>query len=158
MPGQPEPSSSTFKILLVDAAAADYEDFADAFKDTGNQIEVIKFFLGETLFTYLQEIEPASYPNIIVLDHVSGTLSAFDILQQLKSDPKYARIPVLIHSTILSAELKEELLKEGAEELREKESMLDALKQYVQQLRDTEESFFMLHMKLPCLPHLLNYY
>ena len=138
-PGKrPEPSSTTFKILLVDGVAANYEDFADAFKDTGNQIEVIKFSLGETLFTYLQEIEPASYPNIIVLDQVNGTLSAFEILQQLKSDPKYVHIPVLIHSTILSAELKEELLKDGAEELREKESMLDALKQYVQRLRAIE--------------------
>ena len=138
-PGNPpEPSSTTFKILLVDEAAADRQVLV-SFTDAGKQFEVIKFLLGESLFTYLQQIDPSSYPNVIVLDRVSGTLSAFDILQKLKNDPKYVHIPVIIHSSILSAELKAELLKDGAEEFTESGSVMEAVKKFIHQLNGRNE-------------------
>ena len=133
-PGYPAESGNTaFKILLVDDAAEDRNVLA-SFTDAGKQFEVIKFFLGETLFTYLQQIDQSLYPNVIVIDRVSGTLSAFDILQKLKSDPKYVHIPVIIHSSILSAELKAELLKDGAEEFTDSGSAMEVVKKFVHQL------------------------
>lgn len=136
-PGNPaEPNGPTYKILLVDDNAQDHDVYPDAFSDTGKNVEVKKFIHGEALFTYLQQLDASAYPNVIVLDQVSGPPPAIDILKQLKNDPRYVRIPVIIHSSILSKQLKEELLKDGAEEFTESKSVMEAVKKFVHQLRN----------------------
>src|SRR5688572_22114262 len=119
---------TVYKIVFVDDEAESRE--IDQFlSDIGRQFDVVNITNGRSLFEYLHKTDESLFPNVIVLDRISGEMNALDILQQLKKNAELAKIPVIIHSCILSDRLKTELLEDGAEEMRQTKSVLDALKQ-----------------------------
>jgi CheY-like chemotaxis protein len=103
-----------FSILVVEDDEEDRIIIDEAFLRIGYGGEVKKFIDAYALLHYLEQIETAAYPGLIVLDNTLPKLKAKDILLQLKSNVRYQKIPVVIYSTIFSPSLKEELISAGA--------------------------------------------
>ena len=57
-------------------------------------------------------------------------MDAVEIVAKLKDNDRYARIPIVIHATLLSSHVQQQLLEEGACILVEKGSVMDAIKEY----------------------------
>jgi CheY-like chemotaxis protein len=77
------------------------------------------------LLRYLEKIEPNLYPSLIVLDNTLPGMNADDILSLLKKDDRYAHIPVVVYSSFISPQKKEQLLAMGAYACMEKASIMD---------------------------------
>lgn len=68
------------------------------------------------LFAFLISCEKTftPYPALILLNHYARPLNAVDILKDLKSNPKYAYIPVVVLSGTLNDEILQACYSAGA--------------------------------------------
>jgi two-component system response regulator len=68
------------------------------------------------LFAFLISCEKQfiSYPALILLNHYAAPLNAIDILKDLKSNPKYAHIPVVVLSGTVNNEILHNCYAVGA--------------------------------------------
>jgi DNA-binding response OmpR family regulator len=73
-----------FKILIVDDDEDDRIILDEAFTEMGYAAEVKKFITRDALFNYLDHIDVALMPSVIVLDYVLGRVTALDVLKDLK--------------------------------------------------------------------------
>jgi CheY-like chemotaxis protein len=129
-----------FSILVVDDDADDRMLIDEAFMEIGYAAEVKKFIDGKSLLYYLEVIEPSLYPSLIVLDNTLPALEALDILAILKGNSSYQHIPVVIYTTLLTSNKKEQLLASGAYACYEKGSSMQEIVQVVKELKNLAES------------------
>jgi CheY-like chemotaxis protein len=129
-----------FTILLVDDDPDDRMIIDEAFMQIGYQTQVKKFIGGKALLHYLEQVEPALYPHLIVLDNTLPELDAAEILSILKSTPAYKHIPVAIYTTSLSPTKKEQLLAGGAYACFEKGNNMEQVVQLAKELKYLAES------------------
>ncbi|MDD5432125.1 MAG: response regulator [Candidatus Omnitrophica bacterium] len=89
------------KILIVD----DEKDLVDSVKIAleVNHYAVFAAYDGEQAFQMVEEVNP----DLIVLDIMLPKKDGFQVCEQLKKDPKYANIPVIM----LTAKEQEEDIK-----------------------------------------------
>jgi CheY-like chemotaxis protein len=104
----------TFKIVVAEDDADDRFLLDEAFQMIGYEAEIKKFIDGESLLAYLEKIDQAALPSLIVLDNSLPKLDAVEILARLKKEPLYKHIPVIIYSTEISPQRKNRLLSLGA--------------------------------------------
>ena len=100
-----------FNILVVEDDSDDRIIIDEAFTKIGYEAEVKKFANGQALLDYLNELEPALYPSLIVLDNSLPGLNAEDLLSFLKENQKYSAIPVVIYSGSISDAKKNLLMQ-----------------------------------------------
>jgi len=102
-------------ILLVDDDPEDRDILLDAL-DTLNAKDVISFAEnGEEALALLNRYgQVGKIPNVIVLDLNMPRMGGTQTLQQLKKDPRYKHIPVIIYSTSINPLEKEECMLIGA--------------------------------------------
>ena len=134
--GNPDIGGLPFKILVVDDDEEDRIILDEAFIEMGYAAEVKKFITGDALFNYLGQIDAALMPSVIVLDYVMGGVTAMDVLKDLKKDPRYSTIPVIIHSSSIPAFIQDKLIKEGACAVVEKGTRLDAIRKFAMSLKE----------------------
>ncbi len=125
-----------FKILIVDDDEDDRIILDEAFTEMGYAAEVKKFITRDALFNYLDHIDVALMPSVIVLDYVLGRVTALDVLKDLKKDIRYSTVPVIINSSSIPAFIQEKLLKEGACAVVEKGTRLDAIRKFARSLKE----------------------
>jgi CheY-like chemotaxis protein len=128
-----------FKFLLVDDDQDDRLFIDEAFQEIGYAAELKKFKSGEALLHYLEQIDPSLYPSVIVLDNCIEGLNATEIIRKLNADDLLAKIPVIIHSSLLSPQTQQQLLDEGACMLIEKGMVIDAIRKFATDLKDFAE-------------------
>jgi CheY-like chemotaxis protein len=129
-----------FTILVVDDDADDRMIINEAFQEIGYEAEVKKFIDGEGLLHYLDQIEPALFPSLIVLDNTLPALDASDMLSILKASPAYKTIPIVVYTTLVSPAKKEQLLSMGAYACLEKGTTMQEVIQVVKELKHLAES------------------
>src|SRR5215203_4938225 len=129
-----------FRILMVDDDPDDRMVMDEAFLEIGYDAEVKKFIEGKAMLRYLEQVEPSFYPSLIVLDNTIAAMDATDILSQLKSNPSYKQIPVVIYTTGLSPAKKEQLLSAGAYACFEKGGSMKEVVQLAKELRNLAEA------------------
>lgn len=106
---------SDFKILLVDDDAEDRDILIDAFKqlDAGDIILYAEH--GEAGLKLLAEkAAQNSYPCLVVLDLNMPRMNGRDTLRNLKNDPRFQKIQVVIYSTSVNPLEKEACMTLGA--------------------------------------------
>jgi CheY-like chemotaxis protein len=103
-----------FRILVVEDDEDDRFIIDDAFLEIGFAAEVKKFINGKTLLHYLEQVEPALLPSLIVLDSTLPELNAIDLLTILKANPSYQGIPVVVYTSMLTQAKEQQLLSKGA--------------------------------------------
>src|SRR5687768_952270 len=94
-----------FEILLVDDDEDDRLFIDEAFQDIGYAAEIKKFKNGAALLRYLEQIDPSLYPSVIVLDNCIEGMNATDIIKKIKDNILYAKIPIIIYSSLLSPQM-----------------------------------------------------
>jgi CheY-like chemotaxis protein len=102
-----------FSILLVDDDEDDRMIIDEAFLQLDYAAEIKKFINSKMLFHYLEQIDPSLYPTLIVLDNTLAETDAVGVLSQLKQNPAYHGIRVVVYSTFLSPTRQKELLAMG---------------------------------------------
>lgn len=116
-----------FRIMVVDDDGDDRLMINEAFAEIGYASEVKKFINGKALLQYLEQLDEATLPSLIVLDNSLPELDAGDLLSLLKANPLYQSIPVVIYTTSLSATKKEQLQAKGAYAFFEKGSTMEEI-------------------------------
>jgi CheY-like chemotaxis protein len=135
-----------FPILLVDDDEDDRLIIDEAFTQIGCQPYIKKFINGRALLEYLEKVDSATFPSLIVLDNTLPALHTIDVLSILKSNPRYKSIPVIVYTSSLSSSKKERLLAKGAFACIEKGTTAKAIIGFAKDLRDlakggSKESF-----------------
>ncbi|MEI6945633.1 response regulator [Paraflavisolibacter sp. H34] len=128
-----------FSILVVDDDADDRLFIDEAFMEIGYAAEVKKFIDGKGLLRYLEQIEPALYPSLIVLDNTLPGLEAGDLLVILKAHPCCRSIPVVVYTSSVTAFMNEQLLSQGAYTVMEKASSTQEIVQVALKLKSLAE-------------------
>jgi CheY-like chemotaxis protein len=113
-----------FSILIVEDDDDDRVIIDEAFIEIGYEAEVKKFINGEMMLRYLEKVEAPQYPSLIVLDNTLPRLNASEILVLLKKDPRFSAIPVIIYTSSISPQKKEQLLSLGAYACIEKAALM----------------------------------
>ena len=113
------------KILLVDDYLDDQFVFDLALKSIDPDMVVETAKDGIDALDKLRE--PEVYPELIVLDMNMPRMNGRDFLQQIKSLPSLAHIPVIMYSTSSSPDLMEETRRLGAMDYIVKPNSFDEL-------------------------------
>ncbi|HEY0356261.1 MAG TPA: response regulator [Flavisolibacter sp.] len=113
------------KILLVDDDLDDQFVFDLALKSIDPDVVVDTAKDGIDALDKLRE--PEVYPELIFLDMNMPRMNGRDFLQQIKSLPSLAHIPVIMYSTSSSPELMEETRRLGALDYIVKPNSFDEL-------------------------------
>src|SRR5690349_2852655 len=103
------------RILLAEDDADDQQFFKGFLADRMDIIVMPVADDGEMLFELLNRIEDkAGLPELIILDQNMPKINGLRALRLLKTDSRYAHIPVSIYSTYTDEELIKKGLEEGA--------------------------------------------
>ncbi len=83
------------QIMLVEDSEGDVYIFKRAIADAKILNEIMAFKDGKEALEYLQK-EDSELPGIVFLDINMPMVSGFEVLKELKSDPRLKKIPVVI--------------------------------------------------------------
>jgi CheY-like chemotaxis protein len=109
------------KILIIDDDVDDVEILAGAFSECG-VCDVHYVYTAMQAFAYLEAVENAQLPKLIITDmHLPGITGA-EFLTDLKGMEPYKNIPAIVLSSIKSAADIEKAKSMGALEYRLKPS------------------------------------
>ena len=65
---------------------------------------------GRAALEFLQ----SSTPDLLILDQMMPEMDGLQVLQQLRSDPRWSRLPIVMFSAVSDARLQEQARRSGA--------------------------------------------
>ncbi|HEX2535087.1 MAG TPA: response regulator [Chitinophagaceae bacterium] len=102
-------------LLLAEDDADDQQFFLDFLQGHSDLALLPVAENGEVLLEHLNRLtESADLPHYIILDQNMPRMNGLQTLQALKSDSRYAHIPVMIYSTYTNEALEKEGMARGA--------------------------------------------
>lgn len=105
----------TKKILLAEDDEDDRLLFYDFIKERDDMVLQHSTENGMEIIDYLEKIaDPSSFPDLIVLDQNMPKMNGYQTLYSLKSNSRYASIPVAIYTTYSDKKLIEDSYAAGA--------------------------------------------
>jgi CheY-like chemotaxis protein len=100
-------------IAIVDDDLDDREILRDAFRQTIDEQDYIFLENGDKLFEYLDQ-NSDSRPSLILLDLNMPGKDGRDTLREIKANPVYANIPIIIFTTSSSHRDRSQAYESGA--------------------------------------------
>lgn len=94
--------SNIFSIMLVEDEEVDATYFKKALSEHSENSEVIVFSDGDQVIVYLEELVSEGIrrlPDLILLDLNMPVRSGFEVLEEIRGDPRLMTIPIVIVST-----------------------------------------------------------
>lgn len=116
----------TQKIMLIDDDSDDQELFCEAILDIDSSIEAVTAVSVTEAFEKL--VDDRELPAVIFLDINMPVISGWECLKQIKENPQYSAIPVIMYSTSPHDREKETAQRLGAWGLVTKPSDFETLK------------------------------
>jgi CheY-like chemotaxis protein len=116
------------RILLADDGESDRLLFQEAFEELKIKSDVHTVNNGMQLTDYLNK-KDAALPHIIFLDLNMPRKNGLECLKEIRSNEKFAAIPIAIYSTSASNNDIEETFRNGANVYIKKPSDFSTLKQ-----------------------------
>lgn len=107
----PEQATQAKTILLVEDELPFRQIYKDALTSIYN-FKVVEAEDGEQALSIVAK-QP---PDLVLLDLIMPKKSGFDVLSQLKNDPRYKHIPVIVYSVIDEKSEIEKAMKMGADD------------------------------------------
>jgi len=101
-------------VLLADDDVDDREMFEEILADNEDVQLAGSVENGHELLGFLLNLEPATLPDLIVLDHNMPKMNGLQTLDALKKSARYQHIPVVIFSTYCDNKLLTECTNLGA--------------------------------------------
>ena len=104
-------AANSRQVFIVDDDEDDRNFLRDAFLENGYPDHFVLFETGVMMMESL--LESAVLPSLIIIDlHMPGR-GGGDIVNEIKSNPKFKSIPVILFTTGLIIETKIQLLRQG---------------------------------------------
>lgn len=106
----------TYKPLLIYLADDDHEDsmlFEEALTEIDSKICIETFDNGVTLMDALLNSQNA-LPDAIYLDLNMPLMNGEECVEDIRNEPKFSKIPIIIYSTYIDNEMAERLREKGA--------------------------------------------
>jgi CheY-like chemotaxis protein len=101
-------------IVIVDDDADDREIIRDAFAAGQDGADYIFLESGDALMDHLQEGGAKNHPSLIMLDLNMPGKDGREALREMKSDPLFSTIPVVVFTTSSSARDRQAIYTLGA--------------------------------------------
>lgn len=109
-----EPYSSMYRpIVVVDDDPDDCQILYQGFNKIGQTDNIIFFQTGIDLISYLNTVEPCEFPLLIVLDYHLPRLKGDEIIREIRSNPFFRDIHILLYSTVITPHMKSNLVHEN---------------------------------------------
>lgn len=103
-------------ILIADDDEEDLELMEEAILGTESNALLHKVKNGKALIEFLQKTNPNQLPHLIIMDYNMPELNGAEVLSQLRSQPHYSSIPVVVLSTSNAPLHQQECKANGASE------------------------------------------
>jgi CheY-like chemotaxis protein len=132
LPGPISENSPKF-IVIGEDDKDDEELLKEIFNSIDNSFSIVFVNTGQQVLTYLQNLR-GHLPCLILLDYNMPVLNGADILEALKKDPRYNRVPKVIWSTSTSETFKKICLQAGANEYMVKPSNITELTEMIRHM------------------------
>jgi len=104
------------KILIADDDSEDIEILTEVFSQLDDHASIHTVQNGGQVFRYLASIADDDLPCVIVLDYKMPILNAAEVLEKIRNDERYSRIPKVVWSTSGRQEDMNRCLKAGAKD------------------------------------------
>lgn len=141
------PGSKPVKILLIEDESSDTVLIKEAFKDLSFYAKIFSVENGEQAIQYLLqagEYSEVESPDLILLDLNLPKRNGFALLNDLKTSPKFRKIPVIIIATDSSPEVVRKCYDLQANSFIAKPAKLDDFYDMVKEL----ENFWLRTVRL----------
>ena len=103
----------TYRIIIVENDEDEQYFMKEGF-NTAGLFEIVGMMInGNALFQWLEE-HPDKLPDIVLSDLNMPGKNGYDIIEEMKSDSRYAHIPVIITSTSSTRTIIDDCLALGA--------------------------------------------
>ncbi|QJW90928.1 response regulator [Spirosoma taeanense] len=122
-----------YRIIIVENDEDEQFFMKKGFDETGLFDILIQARNGNVLLEWLEEHRP-TLPDVILSDLNMPGKNGYDILDALKEDPAYARVPVIITSTSSTPSIRDKCLNKGAADYIVKPETFIEYGPYAQQL------------------------
>jgi len=99
-------SQPTRSILLAEDDADDQELLSSALREIDPEVDIICITNGRKFVSYLESIQDAELPALIILDYNIPELTGVEILTIINEDERYSDIPKIVWSTSKSPVFK----------------------------------------------------
>ena len=90
---------SVNKILLAEDDLDDQDIFKEAVAEASPGIDLVMFDNGEKLLNYMDQLDDAELPALIVLDQNMPRLKGNETVYRLRENERFKNIPAVIYST-----------------------------------------------------------
>lgn len=101
-------------IFLAEDDLDDQEFLTDAFATLNTNLKVHGITNGNKAIGFLQELDDAQLPKLIILDYNLPEMNGAEILQALMQEERYHTIPKIVWSTSNSPNYQTKCLELGA--------------------------------------------
>jgi CheY-like chemotaxis protein len=102
------------KILLAEDDSDDQKLFLDFLQNRKDILILPIVENGVRLLEVMQTLSVNSFPDLIILDQNMPQKNGLQTLEDLKSDPHFSSIPVVIYSTYADVMLTRKAIEKGA--------------------------------------------
>lgn len=102
-------------LLLADDDPDDCLLISDAFNTVETSLQLHVVNNGHDVITYLGQQVSDDFPCLIVLDYNMPGLNGLQVLQHLKGDSRYRRIPKVVLSTTANPQFVKACIENGAD-------------------------------------------
>ena len=109
-----ENTLTLINVLVVDDDSDDTAIIKDTIEEVSLRHAVHCLHRSEKLFEYLDSLNPADLPSLIILDYNMPVITGVALLKQLKSSHLYKHIPVAVYSNSTFGKHKDECMNAGA--------------------------------------------
>lgn len=123
-------------ILVVDDDADDQELINEMISQIDNEFRVDVINNGAQVFQYLSKSSESNYTCLIILDYKMPLLNAAEVLEKMKTDERYLKIPKVVWSTSVEPEHVKRCLTAGAKNYFPKPVMPKDLKAVLKAILD----------------------
>lgn len=111
------------RIVIAEDCGADVILIEESLRTAGLYVDLRIFPDGEECACYLKSHQ--EIPNVIILDLNLPRLDGFELLQVVRAEPRYARVPVAVLTSSSLPEDRQKSIDLGADAFITKPSTLD---------------------------------
>lgn len=101
-------------ILLADDDKEDIELLEETIASLEPQTKIHAVTSGKMALTYLETQTNGELPSLIVLDYNMQDMNGAQVLEQIRTQPRYEKIPKIVWSTSNADEYRKECIAKGA--------------------------------------------
>lgn len=101
-------------IIIIDNDQDERSLVVEGFKTAGCSKEVIEFENGNVFLQFLNGIPKNEFPSMVMVDLDLPEMGGREILKEVKANPRFKHIPVIVYSASGSTEDRYTAFSQGA--------------------------------------------